>query len=532
MDKGARSETVDMLIVLGYSHKDTAQALSLLRWMAELDGVQKKHELLLVASAVLREKVLKEVADTARRAFATVTTIQPTKSIETGWPGACNHLFRTAATYVARAGKWDYWQWIEPDCIPLVQGAFDKTEAAYIQHGKPFMGYTVHDPVDHLPGNALYPADIKQFNPFIMQVMRKGIKEMAWDCIKPELTLRHTANSNLFQHVWVQQDTEHPQTFKDAKSLKLLRRDAVFFHRNKDHSLILRLREQRNGTAKPSGLIERVKEWIKPVETEVLPALPPWPANMGETKSVVPDPVPVLDVEPSIKPPIYTYHETLFGFPDQQPLIDLWCKLWTAQGWKPIVLGEKDAKKGRIYAKLLNAIQKLPTYNHRGYENACYMRHLAMANRGGGLLTDYDVMPVDFSPGYASVNYRLMLLEPTRVPCAVMGAAVGYADVVNMFLNYQLNPATDTHQGKPHISDMEILRKSDLPRTDYCIEYLRSGLRKPNDPGDGWRQAKMIHFSSASMGLRGVDVSEKVRVIQEVLGELRTKAEIKLLQPA
>jgi len=515
-----------VLVVLGYCRKDTPQAINLLRWMAELDGLQTKHELLLVAAAELSDSTLKQVADTSRLAFATVTTIKPVKSIENGWPGACNHLFRTAATYVARANKWDYWQWIEPDCIPLSQDAFNKIEAAYVQHGKPFMGNTVHDPVDHLPGNAIYPADIKKFNPFIMQVMRKGAKEIAWDCVKPELTLRHTANSNLFQHVWVQQGTEHSQTFKDARSLKLLRKDAVFFHRNKDHTLIARLRERRAGIVTAPTLIERVREWVKPQERVARMEEIASEFHADVTKAIESTPVN------GPAPPIYTYFDKLFGFPDQSKLIELWQRLWSEQGWSPVILGEKDAKKGRMYAKLLNAVMKLPTCNHRGYENACYMRHLAMANRGGGLLTDYDVMPVDFTPLAATMGQPLTLLEPTRVPCAVAGTAEGYADVVRRLIDYQLDPSVDVYQGKPHVSDMEILRKTVLPFSNLCVEYLCSGRSVPNDPGDGWRRAKMIHFSAASLGQRGKDAVDKVKVIEEVLEELRGQRNEVQLQPA
>lgn len=596
-----------MLIILSYCRKDTQQAINLLRWMFELDGLHPRHELLLVAAAELPDSMLKQVANSARLAFSSVTTIKPVKSIENGWPGACNHLFRTAALYVARSKKWPFFQWIEPDCIPLVGGAFDQTEAAYLAAAKPFLGNTVHQPINHLPGNAVYPADIKRWNPWIMQAVKRGKDEIAWDCIRPDLTLRHTADSPLFQHVWVAMGTDHPQTFKDQKSLSILRKDAVFFHRNKDHSLIARLRERRAGAKDAPTLIERMKEWIKPDEKtvqsrienpqqtqallgkdrdagagEVLPAAsrpepphgvpvePPQvmevftgtksprvvidplgvsvkprvmdmsfdkltlPAGMGETERAVVEVLPKVIVDPlgvRAKPPIHTYHEKLFGFPDQSALIELWQRLWSEQGWNPIVLGEKDAKKtGRMFGRLLNAVQKLPTCNHRGYENACYLRHLAMAGRDSGVLLDYDVMPVDCPP--FSLQNDLTLLEPTRVPCAVWGRSSGYADVVQRFIDYRLDPPIDIYQGKPHVSDMEILRKTSLPVTGHCVEYLCSGSSIRNDPGDGWKKASMIHFSAASLGQRGKDATEKVKVIQEVLAELKASRAERLLQPS
>lgn len=525
-----------MLIILAYCRKDTQQAINLLRWMFELDGLHPRHELLLVAAAELSDSALKQVADSARLAFSSVTTIKPVKSIENGWPGACNHLFRTAAFHIARAKKWPFFQWIEPDCIPLVSGAFDQTEAAYLTAARPFLGNTVHQPINHLPGNAIYPIDIKRWNPWIMQAVKRGKDEIAWDCIRPDLTLRHTTDSPLFQHVWVAMGTDHPQTFKDQKSLSILRKDAVFFHRNKDHSLIARLRERRAGMKDAPTLAEKVKEWIKPVMPRVMDMSfdkLTLPAGMGETERAVVEVSPKVIVDPlgvRAKPPIYTYHEKLFGFPDQLGLIELWQELWSEQGWNPIVLGEKDAKKtGRMFGRLLNAVQKLPTCNHRGYENACYLRHLAMAGRDSGVLLDYDVMPVDCPP--FSLQNDLTLLEPTRVPCAVWGRRSGYADVVQRFIDYRLDPPIDIYQGKPHVSDMEILRKTSLPATGHCVEYLCSGSSIRNDPGDGWKHAKMIHFSAASLGQRGKDATEKVKVIQEVLAELKTVRE-EILQPS
>lgn len=513
-----------MLVVFAYCRKDFPQTLNLLRWMSELDEVQTKHELLLVAAAELPDSMLKQVADAARLVFATVTTIKPVKSVEIGWPGACNHLFRTAALYISRAKKWPFFQWIEADCVPLVEGAFDQTEAAYLAAGKPFLGNTVHQPINHLPGNAVYPADIKRWNPWILQAVKHGRDEVAWDCIRPELTLKHTADTPLFQHVWVAMGTDHPQTFKDHKSLSILRKDAVFFHRNKDHTLIARLRERRAGVKDVPTLVERVKEWIKPDEKEKVIATKVVEIPASRSGETLLRPIAVS----SAKPPIYTYFEKLFGFPDQSQLIELWKRLWSAQGWEPVVLGEKDAKKGRMYARLLNAIQKLPTCNHRGYENACYLRHLAMANRGGGFLTDYDVMPVDFRwAGDGGFGDPVCILEPTRVPCAIEAKTEGYAQIVQYFLDYRPS-AVDLYQGKPHVSDMEILRKTNLPWANVCVEYLCSGKPLPNDPGDGWRQASMIHFSSASLDLRGKDATEKVKVIEEVLAELK---ESRQLQP-
>ena len=69
-----------------------------------------------------------------------------------------------------------------------------------------------------------------------------------------------------------------------------------------------------------------------------------------------------------------------------------------------IVLSLEDAKKHPEYAALRARIEKLPLGGNREYDMACYLRWLAMVGAGGGWMSDYDAVPLRFSPPPALPN--------------------------------------------------------------------------------------------------------------------------------
>lgn len=461
-----------MLCVIPFCARDAWATLNLLAWMREL-GEMKKHQALLVSDHGINTELLNKIHGAASSIFNRTELSQLSRCNPHGWPRACNGMFSHALYVVNKRFKCPFW-WNEPDCIPLRAGWLDLLEEEYLHCGKPFMGHIAEKPFKHLTGCALYPANATSFNPFFTKN-----NPIAWDAITPEKVLPYSHHTELFQHLWVRPDGQLA-TFSDDLSLAVVSPKAVVLHRNKDHTLIERLREKE-------ARYHRIRGGC------------------------------AIKREPA---PIYTYYKKCGNETIHKKLMDLWMHLWQKQGWDPVVLGEEDAwLDEKSCAELLSAVNKLPTQNHREYENACYLRHLAMANKGGGLLVDYDVMPVSYEP--SSENIGLVILEPTKVPCAVRGSAEGFRQIVQMFLHYRPG-AGDIYRFRPHVSDMTILRQSSFPSSNHCLEYLCSGRPVPNDPGDGWKQARMIHFSSASLGLRRRDARDKAEIIREVLAELKT----------
>jgi hypothetical protein len=219
-----------------------------------------------------------------------------------------------------------------------------------------------------------------------------------------------------------------------------------------------------------------------------------------------------------VKPRVHTYFQPVPQLPSADKLIALWKWHWTEHGFEPVVLSEQDAKDHPGYDHFVERIRRFPTSNPKAYEMACFLRHLAMANVGGGTVLDLDVFP---NPRRSSRSYlhnmrvysgpKFIFMEPTRVPCAIMATAEGYEDFCDILCEYQGT--------EPHISDMIIARKTKLPVANICVEHLDSGRPIENDPGDGWKDAPLVHFSNYSfqkLGWKG----DKADCIERVLKSL------------
>lgn len=205
---------------------------------------------------------------------------------------------------------------------------------------------------------------------------------------------------------------------------------------------------------------------------------------------------------------------------DDLPLIKMWSENWAARGFEPVVLCEEDAKLHPGYEYFRAIIRRFPTVNPTLYEQACFLRHLAMAKRGG-LLLDYDVFNVGLTPeGLRALMFgdAPVFLEPTRCPCAVFGNAKAFDYICDLLDTYTVK-TSDHYNGKPHVSDQTILRQFDLPRTNICVEIGCTGSTKVNDFGDGWRTAKLIHFPNMAFS-RTKRKGSKLQWIEEELKKI------------
>ncbi len=116
---------------------------------------------------------------------------------------------------------------------------------------------------------------------------------------------------------------------------------------------------------------------------------------------------------------------------------------------------------------------------------ACWLRWVAMS-RIGGLLTDYDVLSNGYNFGESLTKPRpLILSDNNPVPCAVLGTKEQYQTAIDAFVK---SPVIQVEQGKRHSSDQLAVQSLRFPAVDICREFGK----------DGWREAKLIHFSHAA----------------------------------
>src|SRR5574343_993366 len=77
----------------------------------------------------------------------------------------------------------------------------------------------------------------------------------------------------------------------------------------------------------------------------------------------------------------------------EHKLIVLWQHAWRMSGYEPVILTHLHADAHPQWAEVDELVRSFPTVNPVDYELACWHRWLALAQVGGGLMVDYDVIP-------------------------------------------------------------------------------------------------------------------------------------------
>ena len=105
------------------------------------------------------------------------------------------------------------------------------------------------------------------------------------------------------------------------------------------------------------------------------------------------------------KPVMYTFYDKIdskdkhTGMTNDadQRLLKVWEEEWNAAGWDTRILNLEDAKKHPRFSEFHKKLEPihLKTLNVV-YNRLCYYRWLAMSSVGGGWMSDYDVLPMNF----------------------------------------------------------------------------------------------------------------------------------------
>ncbi len=79
---------------------------------------------------------------------------------------------------------------------------------------------------------------------------------------------------------------------------------------------------------------------------------------------------------------------------DVQRLLNAWESLWRESGWETRILTMDDAKKHKDFNRMKAIMER---FKDGEYNRRCFYRWLAMAEIGGGWMSDYDTFPLDFN---------------------------------------------------------------------------------------------------------------------------------------
>lgn len=195
---------------------------------------------------------------------------------------------------------------------------------------------------------------------------------------------------------------------------------------------------------------------------------------------------------------IFTYYQPTadIDLVESRRLISLWIDRWAAHGFEPHVLNEHHAARHPYFTEFYAAVSRLPSINPPGYDLACYIRWLAVANQlvrnEIGIMADYDVMPYGWKMQKEKCS-RIIIPERSACPCFVIGKAKHFIDMCQRFAAYKVKPE-DQYDGRQHISDMYINRwiyeedKTVMDIRDVVIEYTDKG----------WETAPLVHYNNHS----------------------------------
>lgn len=454
-----------MNIVLPFTARDLISAKQWLEWVRELGGIPGCTLHLLAPKALLTADMIRLATFDSPPVIIVDYEEQASNWSDTDKTGRTaegpNSMFRQAAQHF-EYGHLGPWLWCEPDCIPVSVGWASRLWREYAECGKPFMGGRVEVPNVplHMTGNAIYPQNMSALAPSALTC-----RLAAWDVVgAAQIVPKCHFTKQIVHHF------RHPG-FSSREGVEKATAGASMFHSNKDGSLI-RFLKQKGGDAECDSVNAKNPTAEMPTGT----------ALIADASNAAPpsDPVVAANV-------VHTYFsplENAKGVEEQNRLIDLWKQTWKAHGWEPVVLTEKDAEKHPRYAEWRAAFAKLPTVNPPGYEMACWLRWVAMA-QVGGTLTDYDCMNFRFVPGDVAQDGDNIVPIFKGVPCAIVGTQKAYENAINRFIS-----ATDRFEvdGKPHVSDMHLIQKWSWRCEDIGREY--------NSPG--WETAKLVHFGHFS----------------------------------
>ena len=191
---------------------------------------------------------------------------------------------------------------------------------------------------------------------------------------------------------------------------------------------------------------------------------------------------------------VYTYYEPI----DEQrietapTMLEHWRRSWASQGWNPVVLNESHAKTHPLYESYLRRTSELPTVNPPVYERSCYLRWLAVAQVGGGFMSDYDVVNYNWPARDIAGHMILYEVHPQlelATPSVVGGSQAGFQNVCTAMCSVSADQAQTLINDKVHVSDMLILQY-------FAATGLYAATRTVRQYGEeGWEYAPLVHYS-------------------------------------
>lgn len=130
-----------------------------------------------------------------------------------------------------------------------------------------------------------------------------------------------------------------------------------------------------------------------------------------------------------------------------------------------MVLCEADAARHPKFAEYKRKFWELPTEYGHDYEAACFLRWVAMAVWGGGMMVDYDVINYGFAPQLPHKDKMFLIADRSRplFMGSILAPGVLFQAMSDLFYEWQ----PDERDWNPNA---KLFHCSDLIYMQQCFE--------------------------------------------------------------
>lgn len=250
-----------------------------------------------------------------------------------------------------------------------------------------------------------------------------------------------------------------------------------------------------------------------------------------------------LGADQAVRPVIHTYYESYKNGQTKMEtgdvvLLKTWNTAWQMAGWEPKILDEEDAKKHPDYEKLMNIIRdkQAPGENCVGrYDMACYKRWIAMAAVGGGVMSDYDVFPMNDIRHFGKKlpNDGKLSVWQRWVPALVTGSGEEYSRIAKRIAEVMADYIDKYHAGEEtarnkcgsdmlslvalgHKNNPEYIQSETIIAPSAITNWTETDCKK-------YKSAWGVHFSHSSLHAMGSNVNIRGYTAFDFTSEYRKK---------
>jgi len=361
-------------------------------------------------------------------------------------PYACNQLFYDMVTLFSQVKPWinDYYAFInlETDCVPTRPGWIHELIAAWRladSQGKACIGF-IHDDVKrHMNGVGVYAIDMWA---------RVGSNKLAGGSPQVPYDIRH------------------------ADSILPLAVDSPLFYF-----------EYRRATITPDDLFAERRDGIAPAIWHGV--------KDGSARAAVKARhITFTEQRELSRTTVLTFYEPsdYTSQTESAALLEVWRDGWKSRGWNPVVLSSRDAIKHARFREIMAHVQLLPHIGHDSAHANRFMRWLALARLGGGLMVDYDLIPANFTPHDLPDGSAAIIDAESAQLCGLRLSREDAARWLDAILRYVAR-----QEDAGNVTDLTVFQNAIELAEVENIEARAYGI------ADGWAEARLVHFSESAV---------------------------------